>query len=348
MPVCSATVIKTGLPCTKAAKTGGVCGIHAPRPPKPEIPDAERCVYIIRGKAGAGSIITRRCDHRKNAESQHDECTIHRRQRTLAVQREAFHRRRIVVHQHFGLELWAFWAEMRRDNITVNIQQVVRRAVVLAGDTAPTLAIVWAVMEEIRQAHQLAPVTELQRIVNDPQSIHTRHVTEQHQKNLAIILATPVPENQLTMDSIKWTWAKMFKTIDQRIYVDMQKWYDTESCRTPSDWMYRKTLDHLIARIRLIENKETRRELMKRLQQECAESYNMCCDGHINRLTNVMVGFDEAFKQDVPKGLILQTKMAEIAKIQDVEERFKAATALMTELNIGNDEAGPWLDAISE
>jgi len=61
-----------------------------------------------------------------------------------------------------------------------------------------------------------------------------------------------------------------------------------------------------------------------------------------------MVGFDEAFQQEVPKGLILQTKMAEIAKIEDVEERFKAATALMTELNIGNDEAGPWLDAISE
>lgn len=246
------------------------------------------------------------------------------------------------------MELWAFWAEMRRDNVTINIHQVVVRVLTLAGDTVPTREIVWAVMEEIRQAHQLAPVTELQRIANDTQSIHTRPVTEQHQKNLAILLATPVPENQKTMESIKFTWGKMFKSIDERIYADMQKWYDTESCRTPSDWMYRKTLDHLIARIRLIENKETRRELMKRLQQECAESYNMCCDGHINRLTNVMVGFDEAFKQEVPKGLVLQTKMAEIAKIEDVEERFKAATALMTELNINNEEAGPWLDAIAE
>lgn len=318
--------------------------MHAPRPPKPEIPDAERCVYVIRGNTG----IQRRCDHKKIAWSQHDECMTHHRQRMISAEREALRRRRIEVHRHFAMELWAFWAEMRRDNVTINIHQVVVRVLTLAGDTVPTREIVWAVMEEIRQAHQLAPVTELQRIANDTQSIHTRPVTEQHQKNLAILLATPVPENQKTMESIKFTWGKMFKSIDERIYADMQKWYDTESCRTPSDWMYRKTLDHLIARIRLIENKETRRELMKRLQQECAESYNMCCDGHINRLTNVMVGFDEAFKQEVPKGLVLQTKMAEIAKIEDVEERFKAATALMTELNINNEEAGPWLDAIAE
>ena len=344
MPVCSATVIKTGLPCTKAAKTGGLCGIHAPRPPKPEIPDAERCVYIIHGNSG----IRRRCDHRKNADSQHNECTAHHRQRTLAVQRQALQRRRIEVHRNFATELWAFWAEMRRENVIINTYQVVTRVLTLAGDAPPTLAIVWAVMEEIRQAHQLAPLTELQRIALDTQSIHTRPVTEQHRKNLAILLATPVPENQPTMQSIKLTWSKMYKAIDERIYADMQKWYDTETCRTPSDWMYRKTLDHLIARIALIENKDTRRELMKRLQQECAEAYNMCCDGHINRLTNVMVGFDEAFQQEVPKGLILQTKMAEIAKIEDVEERFKAATALFAELKIGLEEAGPWLDAISE
>jgi hypothetical protein len=266
----------------------------------------------------------------------------------MAVEREVLRRRRIEVHRNFAMELWAFWAEMRRDNVIINTYQVVTRVLTLAGETAPTLAIVWAVMEEIRQAHQLAPLTELQRIALDTQSIHTRPVTEQHRKNLAILLETPVPENQSTMQSIKFTWGKMYKAIDERIYADMQKWYDTETCRTPGDWMYRKTLDHLIARIRLIENKETRRELMKRLQQECAESYNMCCDGHINRLTNVMVGFDEAFQQDIPKGVVLQTKMAEIAKIQDVEARFKAATALMTELNISNDEAGPWLDAIAE
>jgi hypothetical protein len=246
------------------------------------------------------------------------------------------------------MELWAFWSEMRRENVMINVHQVVLRILALAGDAVPTRETVWAVMEEMRQAHQLAPVTELQRIALDTQSIHTRPVTEQHRKNLAILLATPVSEGQQTMESIKLTWGKMYKSIDERIYVDMQKWYDTETCRTPSDWMYRKTLDHLIARIALIESKETRRELMKRLQQECAESYSMCCDGHINRLTNVMVGFDEAFQQEVPKGLVLQTKMAEIAKIEDVEERFKAATALMAELGMNHDEAEPWLDAISE
>jgi hypothetical protein len=62
----------------------------------------------------------------------------------------------------------------------------------------------------------------------------------------------------------------------------------------------------------------------------------------------VLVGFDDQFKAQMSKGEILQTRMAVISKIEDVEERFKAATALMAELDIGHDEAGPRLDAISE
>ena len=74
----------------------------------------------------------------------------------------------------------------------------------------------------------------------------------------------------------------------------------------------------------------------------------MCCDGHLNRLTNVMVGFDDAFQQAVPKGLILQEKMAKIAQIENPEERMTAAKALMTELEVSPEESEAWLDAISE
>lgn len=171
----------------------------------------------------------------------------------------------------------------------------------------------------------------------------------QHNHNTEVLLRTPVPPEQDTMEVIKVVWAKMFKnTVDQRIYDDMQRWYDAETCREVGDRLYRHLLDHLVARIRLVENAATTHELFKRLQQECAESFMMCCDGHLNRLTNVMVGFDEAFKQEVPKGMILQERMAKIALIDDVEERFKAATALFAELQMGHEEAGPWLDAISE
>jgi hypothetical protein len=46
--------------------------------------------------------------------------------------------------------------------------------------------------------------------------------------------------------------------------------------------------------------------------------------------------------------LILQEKMAKIAQIENPEERMSTAKALMTELEVGPEEAEAWLDAISE
>lgn len=260
-------------------------------------------------------------------------------------------RRFIDVYRRFGMELWAFQHEMHRGNIVLNRQRLVQRILELGGDAPPTLAIVWRAMDEYRGQHHVVvnPEIRLRAIATDAQSIHTREVTMQHNHNTEVLLRTPVPPEQDTMEVIKVVWAKMFKnTVDQRIYDDMQRWYDAETCREVGDRLYRHLLDHLVARIRLVENAATTHELFKRLQQECAESFMMCCDGHLNRLTNVMVGFDEAFKQEVPKGMILQERMAKIALIDDVEERFKAATALFAELQMGHEEAGPWLDAISE
>jgi len=259
--------------------------------------------------------------------------------------------RRIHVYMQFGMHIWQFQREVVHIGAFMVRTRIVERILEVAGDRLATLEDVWAAMDAYRAEHPAPPendATRLARIVTDGQNVHTREVSEQHNKNMAILLATPVQENQPTIHMIKLIWSKMYKSIDPRIYEDMQSWYDKETCRVTGDRLYRRTLDHLVARILLVDDKERRRELFKRLQQECAESYNLCCDGHLNRLTNVMAGFDEAFQQEIPKGLILQTKMAEIAKIEDVEERFKAATALFAELKIGLEEAGPWLDAISE
>lgn len=260
-------------------------------------------------------------------------------------------RRTIDVFRRFGMELWAFNVEMSRDGVIVNRSQLVNRILAVSGGELPTLAHVWQAMDEYRAQNHVVinPEVRLRAIATDAQSIHTREVTMQHNHNMEILLATPIPADQNTMELIRGVWTAMFKnTVDSRIYEDIQKWYDTESCREVGDRLYRKVLDHLVARIKLVEDKSVVCELFKRLQQECAESFTMCCDGHLNRLTNVMVGFDDAFKQEVPKGLILQEKMAKIALIEDVEERFKAATALFGDLGLNHEEAGPWLDAISE
>lgn len=351
MPVCEAIVKSTGNPCTKQSKEGlTVCGIHAPRaprPPPPPVADEERCVYVIHGNSG----LTRRCENREHPDSGNHECRLHHKARLERERREVVRQRRIHVYMQFGMHIWQFQREVVHIGAFMVRTRIVERILEVAGDRLATLEDVWAAMDAYRAEHPAPPeneATRLARIVTDGQNVHTREVSEQHNKNMAILLATPVQENQPTIHMIKLIWSKMYKSIDPRIYEDMQSWYDKETCRVTGDRLYRRTLDHLVARILLVDDKERRRELFKRLQQECAESYNLCCDGHLNRLTNVMAGFDEAFQQEIPKGLILQTKMAEIAKIEDVEERFKAATALFAELKIGLEEAGPWLDAISE
>jgi hypothetical protein len=260
------------------------------------------------------------------------------------------------IWQEFGMHIWHFRQEITRitgNNHDWNMPHRIAQLILeRAGDRPADLERdVWPVFDEIRAQHNIIDDrTREQRIAEDAQNVHTREVTQQHNKNMEILLSTPVPEGQKTMEEIRVHWTAIFvkRPVDEKLYEDMQKWYDTESCRTNKDWLYRKTLDHLYARIKLIDNGSTRRELYKRLQQECAESYRMCCDGHLNRLTNVMVGFDDAFKQAMPKGLILQEKMAKIAQIEDAEERMKTAKDLMVELEISPEEAGAWLEAIGE
>jgi len=66
----------------------------------------------------------------------------------------------------------------------------------------------------------------------------------------------------------------------------------------------------------------------------------MCCIGHINRLVNVLVGFDDSFKPQMSKGEILQNKFSEFAKMEDDTEKYVQATALLAELGVIGEEAG--------
>ena len=98
--------------------------------------------------------------------------------------------------------------------------------------------------------------------------------------------------------------------------------------------------------IRKVEDTDTRLELLKRAFEECYESNGMCCDGHISRLCNVLVGFDETFAPPVPFGEILQAKMAAISLLEvETEEKIRQATAFFNEFAVPEAERTAWLDA---
>jgi hypothetical protein len=87
-------------------------------------------------------------------------------------------------------------------------------------------------------------------------------------------------------------------------------------------------------------------ELNKRLWEECKEATGMCCEGHISRLCNVLVGFDDAFQPPVALGELIQQKMGAIAGLDvDEEEKRRQANAWFDEVAVPTAERVAWLEA---
>ena len=316
-----------------------MCGVHS-RPPRPQ------CVFVRNGH---------RCEAR--AMQRNEECQHHHAAR---VRRERWQLWR-ATHNRIFLLYTEGMDPLTAQQVTPVLWIFVRRATAerlrnpgltdqeaMALHPAPT---VQAMMNEIlgAPAGTLPPRTDLEAMARDSQNVHTRAVSEQTNRGIDLLMAVEVPETQNTMVEIRAEWTRVFTIlpVQELLYEDMMRWWNIQTCVNPSDWLYRKLLRRLWAKIKTTKPEETRLELVKRLQQECAESYRLCCIGHINRLVNVMVGFDEGFKQDVPKGLLLQERFARLSAIEDDVERFRQATEIIAELGLTTDEAAPWLDAIS-
>lgn len=196
----------------------------------------------------------------------------------------------------------------------------------------------------------LPPANDLGRIATDRQNVHTAAVSRQTNRGLEKLLAET---NGTTIQRApEWFAARwLLKSYGDwgrvsQIVTDMMRWYGTATCRTNNDWLYRKTLDGLYLTIRKLEDNDTKHELFKRTFEECFESIGMCCDGHISRLCNVLVGFDEAFAPPVPFGEILQSKMAAIAALDvDTEEKIRQATAFFNENSVPEADRSAWLEA---
>lgn len=190
----------------------------------------------------------------------------------------------------------------------------------------------------------------LAAIAADRQNVHTAAVSEQTNKGLEKLLEeskTSGSPRSPEWFAARWLfrsygrWDTVVRTVN-----DMQRWYNTRSCRTHNDWLYRKALDGLFVTIRNIKNSEIRQEVYQRAFEECLESVDMCCDGHISRLCNVLVGFDDTFTPPVPFGEILQNKMAAIAGLDiETSEKIKQATEFFNEFAVPEPERVAWLEA---
>ena len=370
MEKCSATTA-TGLRCKRNAKTDGKCTQHA---------KMLTTAVLICGHRWEGQP-DRRCKknathglfcHTHEEVPEEHQCTANRH--GVKCTKRKMNPTITICKIHFRIEEHKRYNDFRRDHYPTFIRIYENTAILQGMDLATIYSpeyfgqVVHNAIRCVRHKYMspnpavtnaqiaaLYPIpppvqqTDLARLANDRQNVHTAAVSEQTNKSIELLMKIPIPAAQETMVEIRNAWTRIYTrvAVDERVYVDMNIWYTQPTCCKENDWLYKNLLDHLWAKIKAEPKKDTQRELVKRLQQECAESFQMCCIGHINRLTNVLVGFDEEFKPQLSKNEILQNKFAEISKIEDETEKYIQATGILAELGVVGDEAGVWLDALA-
>ena len=219
---------------------------------------------------------------------------------------------------------------------------------------APRAAVVVPVPRAVG-AVRVGPVpvrgnTRLAAIAQDTQNVHTREVNQQMNTGLEMLTSFPVPPAQKTMSEIVSEMMKRLSinNLDSMLdmFKDMNRWYKTTTCRSPNDNLYKRVLDGLWAKMQSVENVEVYKSLLYRLFQEAWESVGMCCDGHLSRLCNVMVGFDDSFLPPVSLGELLQNAMSAIAN-KDIEtaDKINEAMRVFDELAVPVAQRSAWLEA---
>jgi hypothetical protein len=215
-----------------------------------------------------------------------------------------------------------------------------------------------ALQHALAGAGRAAPVVpELGRLARDNQNVHTDVVNRATEDGIARLCAVHVPEGQDTLRLVLYAISGCADVSYERIcavWHDIVHWWNTVRCRVPAhappDELYKRVLRGLVAHIDRVESVETRAELYRRLFQEAEESVGMCCDGHLSRLINVLVGFDDAFAPPVSQGELIQNRIAAIAAHSEAsaEERIRLANAFFDEIAYPVPDRAAWLDVLAE
>jgi hypothetical protein len=231
---------------------------------------------------------------------------------------------------------------------------LIRKKISLEGirlmvDRQPINNVYWRIMDMVNiWAMQIdGPVGNLGKIATDSQSVHTVSVTKSTNDGIFILEKQEVPSGQKTVSEIREIWLKNFNPEQvERLIKDMKDWGSRPQVMDKKKNMYKSVLRGLWAKIKSFDDAELKAELVKRLFEECSEALGMCADGHVGRLVNVLIGYDEQFKNHISPKEYFQNNMALIAK-SEVPLAFKLdqAKKLMEEAEIPQEERTAWLEA---
>ena len=339
MAPCSG-INKNGTACHFKTKRGHrMCGKHASQ-------EQQEQVIVLCGKVKTNGQV---CG--KTVRGQGNLCPYHARREANRMQVEAVRERRREERRVARRVM----DTAARDLWQIHADPDAARAIIADAFTRGEVTQHWfevlavAIEEEIvfwAQIHvPAAPPKaklkgDLHKLAVDTQNVHTGPVAKQTTDALNTLLELDVPKTQKTLVEIDGAWSNKTKKEKKPILNDMDRWYKMASCRNDGDFLYKKALDGLWCRIK------GNHELVQRLWEEASESRGMCCEGHLSRLCNVLVGFDDAFLPPVSIGEILQQKIAAIAeKDIRVEHKVGEAWVVFEELAIPMADRMPWLEA---
>jgi hypothetical protein len=192
------------------------------------------------------------------------------------------------------------------------------------------------------------PVVPLSQISNNRQSVHEHVVEHATTKGISILVEFPVPLGQKTIAEIEAAFESFgWDNVLEKVISDMKDWGSRESVMKKGENLYRKVLRGLWAKMKTYEG-EVRTELIKRLWEECMDSVEMCADGHVGRLVNVLSGFDDDFGPQISKMEYFQNNIALIAAndLATPEAKIQHAKKLMDDVGIPEEEREAWLEAL--
>jgi hypothetical protein len=191
------------------------------------------------------------------------------------------------------------------------------------------------------------PVPKLREISADSQSVHTGVVVKGTNNGILLLSKVDVQGGQKTLSEIMEAWALKPASLKLVVYKDMKDWGSRANVMSNKENVYRAVLRGLWAKIKTVSDHETRSELIERLWQECYESLQLYADGHVARLVNVMVGFDDAFTNNLSPMEYFQHNISLIAASSvPLKQKIEQARHLMDDIKMEERDRGAWIDAL--
>jgi len=204
--------------------------------------------------------------------------------------------------------------------------------------------LLWSLLDDVWMPMYKGPVMNLGTMAKDAQSIHVKEVEVITKSGITELANMIIPEGQQTLREIEEAFKE--KHLVEKVLSDMAMWGKKKFVMSTTTNVYRTSLRGVWAKINTFDG-ETKKELIQRLYEECYESLGMCADGHVGRLVNVLVGFDEAFKSQMSPMEYFQNNIAKISENNaPLDFKIQHAKKLMDDINMPEEEREAWFSAL--